>query len=135
MATSSKVQFNLETLKAKARESIDVRIEQAQLHVDSFDDDAAFSQRVAAWRARQEERVSELFRSLGEGGVADATLAKWKVEQMPEVNIYDRRKAENDLQRLIGIRSQIVAKSDSLVADEQGNISLTKTQLQEFFGL
>lgn len=135
MATSSKVKFNLATLKEKALESIDFRIAQAKTHVASFDDDEALSQRIREWRARQEERISDLFRSLGEGGVADHTLAKWKIESMPEVDRYDRTRAESTLRGLENKRTQIVAKAESLVPDEDGNISLTKTQLDEFFGL
>lgn len=135
MATSSKVKFNLETLKAKALESIDFRITQARLHVESFDDDEALNRRISEWRERQEGRISDLFRSLDGGDMADHTLAKWKIEPMPEVDRYDRTRAESALRRLEEKRSQIVAKSDSLVPDEEGNISLTKTQLDEFFGL
>lgn len=135
MSTSSKVKFNLETLRAKALESIDFRIAAADLNVKSFDDDEALTERIRTWRVRQEERISHLFASLGEGGVADYTLNKWKIEPMPSVDAYDRRRAEAELQRLQSLRSKITAKAGSLVADEDGNISLTKTQLAEFFGL
>lgn len=135
MATSSKVKFNLETLKTKALESIDFRIEQAQREVDSFEDESALLERIADWRERQEARISELFSQLGEGGIGDHQLAKWKIQPIPEVDRYDRSRAESTLRSLKNTRSQIVAKTDSLVPDENGNIPLTKTQLAEFFGL
>lgn len=136
MATSSKVQFRLETLKEKALESIDFRIAQQRLLVESFDDDAALEQRVTDWRARQEERISDLFRRLSDdSGIDNHSLAKWKIEPIPEVDKWERQRAERDLQGLENKRTQILAKSESLVADEDGNIALTKTQLAEFFGL
>lgn len=136
MATSSKVQFNLETLKAKALESIDHRIAMKRLEVESFEDDAALEQRVAEWRAKQEERISDLFRRLSdEAGIDNHSLAKWKIQPIPEVDRWERERAERDLRSLEAERTRIVAKSESLVPDEAGNVSLTKTQLKEFFGL
>lgn len=133
MATSSKVQFRLETLKEKSIESIDFRIAQQQVLVDSYDDDAALEQRIAEWRERQEEKVSDLFRSLGEAD--NHRLSKFNIDPIPEVDRWERQRAERDLEGLRSRRSKILAKSESLVADEEGNISLTKTQLTEFFGL
>lgn len=136
MATSSKVQFRLETLREKAVESIDFRIAQQRLLVESFDDDEALEQRIREWRARQEERISDLFRRLNdEQGIDNHSLSKWKIEPIPEVDRWERQRAERDLQGLENKRTQILAKSESLVADEDGNIALTKTQLAEFFGL
>jgi hypothetical protein len=136
MATSSKVQFRLDTLKAKAIESIDFRIAQQRLLVESFDDDAALEQRIVDWRARQEERISDLFRRLSDDtGIDNHSLSKWKIEPIPEVDRWERQRAERDLQSLENKRTQILAKSESLVADAEGNIALTKTQLSEFFGL
>lgn len=135
MATSSKVRFNLATLKQKALESIDQRIARARDEVESHDDPAALERLIDQWRADQEKRVSDLFRALGEGGIRDRQLAEFKIQPMPELSIRERRQAEYRLRDLEDIRSQIVAKADSLVPDEEGNISLTKTQLDEFFGL
>lgn len=135
MATSSKVQFRLQTLKEKALESIDFRIQQAEQEVASHEDPAVLEERIDQWRKDQEARVSDLFRQLGEGGIKDRQLAEFKIHPMPEISTRDRYRAEDALNRLRSTRSQIVAKAESLVPDEQGNISLTKTQLQEFFGL
>lgn len=135
MATSSKVRFNLETLKAKALESIDGQIARKQEEVDSFEDSDALERRVDEWRTRQESRVSDLFRGLGEGGVSDYELAKFQIEEMPSVDRYDIRRVQRDLDTLLSRRSKIVAKTDSLVPEEDGTIALTKTQLAEFFGL
>ena len=59
MASSSKVMFKLETLREKAIESINLRIAQQQLEVDSFDDDDALAQRIDAWRVRQHDKLRE----------------------------------------------------------------------------
>lgn len=133
--SSSKVMFNLETLKAKALESMDFRIAQKKQEIESYDDDMALEARVAEWRNEQEKRVSELFSSLGPRGISNEGLAAFKIDPIPSVDKWDRSKAEHDLNRLEAQRSIIVAKTESLVADEEGHISLTKTQLAEFFGL
>jgi len=135
MATSSKVKFNLKTLKEKALESIDERIGRAQTEVDSFADESAMDAMVASWRADQEKRVSDLFSRLGDGRLRDRELADFRIQPMPDISNRDRYRAEARLRDLKDTRSEIVAKADSLVADADGNISLTKTQLSEFFGL
>jgi hypothetical protein len=135
MATSSKVKFNLETLRRKALESLDVRIAQAQTEVDSYFDDAAMEQRLVEWRSRQERKISVIFSQLGEGQVDDYRLAQFALDPIPSVDRYARRDAEQRLAHLKGKRSQVVAKAESIVPDEDGSVSLTKTQLTEFFGL
>ena len=136
MATSSKVVFKLDTLREKALDSINHRIAVARLHVESFEDEEALAQRITEWRARQEQRISDLFSRLGgEDQIGDYELSKWKLDSIPEVDRYERRDAERKLRELEAKRTQIEAKSAALVADEDGNIALTKTQLSEFFGL
>lgn len=135
MATSSKVRFDLDTLRRKALESLDLRIAQAQTEVDSYFDDEAMEQRLVDWRARQEQKLAVIFSQLGEGGVDDYRLAQFALDPIPSVDRYARRDAEDRLARLIAKRSQVQAKAESLLADEDGGISLTKTQLTEFFGL
>lgn len=135
MATSSKVQFNLITLKTNALKSIDERIARAQTEVDSHEDPAALEQRIVDWRAEQERRISDVFSRLSDGRMRDRELAQFSVQPMPEITSRDRYRAEGKLRDLQDLRSQIVAKAESLVADADGNISLTKTQLAEFFGL
>lgn len=135
MASSSKVLFNLQILKEKALESISFRIDQAQKEVDSHEDPAALEARIEEWRSLQETRISDLFSRLGGGGIRDRELAEWKIQPMPDISTRERYRAEARLRDLQEIRSQITAKADSLVPDDAGNISLTKTQLAEFFGL
>lgn len=135
MATSSKVKFNLETLKVKSLESIDFSIAQAEKEVESHEDPEVLEERVVQWRADQEKRISDVFSRLGDGRLRDRELAEFRVQPMPEVSNRERWRAESRLRELQSTRSQIVAKADSLVADSEGNISLTKTQLSEFFGL
>ena len=135
MATSSKVLFNLSTLKEKALESIDERIGRVKLEIDSYEDPEAQEARIDQWRKDQEKRISDLFARLGDGRLRDRELASFAVQPMPEQTSRDRYRSEARLRDLQDLRPQIVAKADSLVADENGNISLTKTQLAEFFGL
>lgn len=135
MATSSKVVFNLKHLQEKAQESIDSQINQKQLEVNSFEDEAALEERIREWRIQQEERVSELSRQLGENEVDNYQLSQFKLDPIPTIDRYDQSRAERDLRTLEAKRSRILAKSTSLVGDESGNISLTKTQLEEFFAL
>lgn len=135
MATSSKVQFKLETLQKEALKSIDDRILMKHLELESYDSEEAAEQRVKEWRARQEQRISDLFRRLGDGGIDDNTLSRFCVEPIPEVTSYERDKAERDIRQLQSRRSRIIAKAQSLVPDEAGNIALTKTQLADFFDL
>lgn len=133
MATSSKVQFSLSKLREKALQSIDYRIQQKELEVASYDSDEALTERITEWRARQEEKLSDLFQQLDT--VDNHKLSLFKLDSIPKVDLYDRSRAGRELERLRSKRSQIAAKSESLVGDENGNISLTKTQLEEFFGL
>lgn len=135
MATSSKTTFRLAELQTRAVESIDRQIASQVLFVESFDDETALAQRVIAWRAAQEERVSHLFSQLGGAGVSDEELADFKIAPMPTIDKWDRVRAEADLRALQNKRSKIIAKSGALTADADGNIALTATQLREFFGL
>ena len=135
MASSSKVMFKLETLREKAIESINLRIAQQQLEVDSFDDDDALAQRIDAWRVRQHDKLREAVRRIDADDMDDHRLSKFSLDSIPEVDRWDRSRAQQKLRELESRKSQILAKSESLVPDEDGNISLTKLQLQEFFGL
>lgn len=137
MATSSKVQFKLEKLREEAIQSLEDRIEAAQKAVNEFDDDSMIAAQIRLWREEQEARISDLFRRLGgEEEMSDHELAQFKVHPIPgRPDPYERNNAVRDLRRLESLRSRVVAKANSLVADDEGNISLTKTQLEEFFGL
>ena len=133
MSSSSKVMFNLENLKSESLKSIDERIARQKETVDSFHDDAAFESLVSAWRRTQENRIAELLSNMAQ--IDTQVLSKFKFEDMPSRDEYEQRSAVRELDRMHTTRSKIVAKTESLVPDEAGNISLTKTQLAEFFGL
>lgn len=135
MATSSKVRFDLDTLRRKALESLDLRIAQAQTEVDSYFDDNAMEARLVEWRQIQERKIAVIFSQLGEGGVDDYRLAQFALDPIPSVDKWARRDAEQRLASLVAKRSQVEAKAESIMADEDGGVSLTKTQLAEFFGL
>lgn len=133
MVSSSKVMFRLDSLREKSLETINSRIETKQAEVDSFDDEAASAERVKEWRKEQEKKVKDLAKSLKD--TDDYRLSRFSIDPIPEADVYERRRAIRDLESMKATRDRIVAKSDSLVPDEEGNIALTKTQLQEFFGL
>lgn len=131
MATSSKVEWRLETLREEALKAIDERIATKVLEVEQFGDPVA---RLGEWRSRQVERVEALFRQRLE--IPDTDLAAFRVEPMPQASDdFGRMRAERELSTLQTRRAQMVAKTAALVPDESGNISLTKTQLAEFFDL
>lgn len=145
MATSSKVMFNLSNLQAKAVEAIDLKIAMARLEVESAESTEAFEKRIKHWR---EDTINQIVgmadRLRGDGAeiggepVGDYALSKFRnktLKPMPEHNRYELRDAERTLSRLEQKKIDITAKSASLVPDEKGNISLTVTQLSEFFGL
>lgn len=136
MATSSKVVFDLTTLRTKALESLDGRLSSARLHLESFDDDEAQAIEVAQWRVKQEDRIRELAKRIDTAaGIPDAELAAFKVQPIPEVDQWTRREAVRTVRDLEALRTQVLAKSEALVPNEDGTIALTKTQLAEFFGL
>lgn len=135
MASSTKVHFNLEKLREKALESIDFRISSKRLEVESHEDEAALAQRIATWRQEQEERLVGVTKLLANGDIDNHRLSRFKLDPIPTVDGYDRSRAERELRSLEATRTQILAKGSSLVADVDGNVSLTSTQLSEFFGL
>lgn len=140
MATSSKVMFNLSSLQAKAVEAIDLKIAMAQLEVESAESQEAFEKRIRHWR---EDTINQIIGMAdrireNEAEVGDYALSKFRsktLKPMPEHDRYELRDAERLLSRLQQKRIDIIAKSASLVPDEKGSISLTVTQLSEFFGL
>jgi hypothetical protein len=136
MATSSKVVFSLETLKAKALEAFDARIARAEAHLASYDDDTAYQQEVREWREHQRNLILTLAARIDSGQVADSDLTVPGLRSMPDPpRSWEQERAKADLERLHTQRIKITAKADSLVPDADGNVALTKTQLSEFFGL
>lgn len=136
MATSTKVQFALRTLQEKAIENINFQIAQAELKCAAFDDEETLAQKVAEWRAYAEAAISNVFHKLGgENPISDGDLSSFKLKSMPKVDYYDKREAQRRVEDLRVRRNKIEAKSQALVPDADGNVSLTKTQLADFFGL
>lgn len=135
MATSSKVRFSLERLKAKALESLDLRIEQLRERVDNYDSDAEYTRLVNAWRADQKATIAGLTAKVADGTVTDIELEGFKMRPKPGRDRYQYDRDCHALVALVATRSKVVAKTEALVPDEAGNVSLTKTQLREFFDL
>lgn len=136
MATSSKVRFDLATLKDQALKALDAQIDLAQAKVDEHVDDEAFARRMDEWRARQEERLRNLVAQMDQGAVDDHRLSNFKLEEAPTQGDKYRMRSERErVDTLKSRRAQVEAKASSLVADEDGSVSLTKTQLREMFYL
>ena len=131
MATSSKVKFKLESLRDKAVASIDARLVRKQKELEEFDESDALQEKVSAWRDRQNERLRELL----DADVDNQTLSTFRIEPIPATPTWGRSHVEREIKNLIATRDRVIAKSESLVPDADGNISLTKTQLKEFFEL
>lgn len=133
MATSSKVQFRLESLRSKALENIDSKIVDTEAKLQQLTDPDDLNRRIQDWRDEQEKRVQYLHSLLG--SIDNYELSQFKLDEIPSVNRWTVDSLQRDLRFLKEKRSQILAKSQSVVGDEDGNVSLTKTQLAEFFGL
>jgi len=127
--------YKLSELQENALDSIDERIAAKHLEVQAHKDPDQVRTEVAHWRADQEQKISELFRRLGGDDLENDELARFKIDPMPKADSYARDRAVRELRDLQGRRSQIAAKAASLVADKDGNIHLTKTQLKEIFDL
>lgn len=133
MATSTKVLFKLSSLREKALTAINERIDVAEEELERLNRDETLIELRREWRKRQDARIDDLFSRLDD--VTDEELSRFKLDELPKIDQWEKGKARQRLNGLRATRDQIIAKADSLVADEDGNIGLTKTQLQEFFGL
>jgi glutamine synthetase adenylyltransferase len=127
------VTWNRDTLKEQALQVIDQQISDKEKELLSYDNAGTHADAVKEWRAKQEARISDIFRQLDT--IDDQTLSLFKLAPMPRPDSYQRERLERELQSLRTKRAKIVAKADSLVVGEAGEIALTKTQLSEFFGL
>lgn len=135
MATSSKIMFKLAELHAKALESLDYQIGLAQAAVDNYDSDADYAARVDAWREDQKATLLALAAKVQADEVTDIELEGFKAKPKPERDRWQHQRDKANLTALLTKRSKMAAKSESLVADENGAVALTKTQLSEFFDL
>lgn len=133
MPTAAKVRFRLDELQRQAVASLDDRISEAEREADTEASEARYRADLLEWRSRQEKRFSDLFRQLDT--IDDLSLAAFRVDPMPEFSRADRSRARRRVDDLRALRSQIAARAASLVPDEDGAVSLTKTQLADIFGL
>lgn len=133
MATSSKVLFKLDELKRQALTAIDERITAKRHEVELHDVSGTIEQEMDEWRASTISRIEDLFNKRYE--IDNYSLSQFKLAPLPRRDNYQRDRMARELDSLQARRVRIVAKSGSLVADADGNIALTKTQLREFFDL
>lgn len=136
MAGQSKVRFKLEDLKSKALDAIDAQIEQAGRDLEYLLDDDALQRDRDQWRNDVIEKVAGLYNDL-QGDLEDRDL-KFRLTSFPTYPVRDEYtvlRAQKRLKLLEEQRNKVVAKAESLVPDADGNISLTKTALADYFGL
>lgn len=134
MATSSKTQFKLETLKEQSLAALDEQLRLKEEELARAQSADSHAEDLAAWRERCVTELEDLYRRRLEPG-ADTLFATYRFPKMPQRDRYQVSQLERDVERLKGRRVRIIAKAESLVPDADGNLSLTKTQLSEFFGL
>lgn len=135
MATSSKFVFELSELQKQAVSAIDERIELKQKELRTYEDPDEHDKVVRAWRERQEAKIATVFHRLGDFDIADEELAQFRLEPFPKQETYRHERAARELAILQARRSQMTAKTRSIKPSDDGTISLTKTQLKEFFDL
>jgi septation ring formation regulator EzrA len=135
MAGQSKVRFKLEDLKKKALAAIDLQIHEAQEHLKSISDDDALADQRTEWRETVHHWLTAL--SADFDGLTDKDM-RARLAMFPAYPMRDEYAVVRQAQRLRILeqdRTKILAKAESLVPDEDGNISLTKTALSDYFGL
>lgn len=135
MPSSAKVQFNLEELKVRALESIDERIAAKGRELEAQNDDTALQADIADWREKEEARLRQLVSDMDQGEVDNHRLVSYSVRPIPKRDSWERSRLQTELSQLEATKSKMLAKTGSLVPDENGNVSLTSTQLKDFFGL
>jgi RNA processing factor Prp31 len=133
VATSTKVLFKLSSLREKALTAINERIDNAEEELERLNRDDTLAELRRDWRQKQQIRIDDLFSRLDE--ISDEELSRFRLDELPKIDQWAKSKARQRVNGLRATRDQIIAKADSLVSDEDGNIGLTKTQLAEFFGL
>jgi RNA processing factor Prp31 len=133
VATSTKVLFKLSSLREKALTAINERIDNAEEELERLNRDDTLAELRRDWRQKQQIRIDDLFSRLDE--ISDEELSRFRLDELPKIDQWAKGKARQRVNGLRATRDQIIAKADSLVSDEDGNIGLTKTQLAEFFGL
>ncbi len=134
MATSSKLQFQLSQLVENALAYHDRQIAELEADREKMADQGEFEARVAEWREEQKKRVRKLYRSLA--SVNDYVLAQFEIESMPSWSSrWDQRENARQIERAKDRRERVLIKAKALVPDADGNVSLTKTQMDDFFGL
>jgi len=135
MAGQSKVRFKLEDLKEKALAAIDLQIGEAATHLTNLSDDEALADARTEWRETVHHSVTAL--SADFEGLTDKDLRQ-RLAGFPAYPMRDEYAVIRQQQRLRLLeqdRAKILAKAESLVPDEDGTISLTKTALNDYFGL
>ena len=132
---ATKVKFTLADLQARAVQVLDGRISDVQDRLAAQTDTSALEAKVAKWEAQQRARLVQLAKDMELGLVTRDQLATFRLDPRPQRDAYTQRDAERELRTLTSDREKVLAKSSALVPDADGSISLTQTQLSDFFGL
>lgn len=137
MVASTKVKFKLDDLRVEALKAVDDHIAITAEDLDQMSDADHWAELQAEWRARQEKKLSRIFSQLDtvDNDELALFLNALPGDQMPRPDGATIRALQTRLVDLRAKRLKITAKSTALVPDADGTISLTRTQLSEFFGL
>ena len=132
---ATKVKFTLADLQTRAVQVLDSRIKAVQDRLAAQTDTDALEAKVAEWEAQQRARLTQLAKDMELGLVTRDRLATFRLDPRPQRDSYTQRDVERELRTLTSDREKVLAKSSALVPDADGSISLTQTQLSDFFGL
>lgn len=135
MATSSKIKFSLESLKKQALSNVEEKILDAKTHLDSLTSEVVLAERRSEWRAVHQQKVSELFHSFASLSDEEIVAAFQSASPAPTLDRAEVARAQRTLNALLEQQASLLAKTGSLVPDAEGNVSFTRVQLSEFFGL
>lgn len=129
MATTSRIKFNLAALMEESKKLLSNEIQALESELAQSPEEV-----LKEWRAQQTARLDEFHAAVHDGGVRDYALGTFSMEPAPRSD-WRRNELRDRLFRTKSRLAAMSARAQSLVADEDGNVSLTKTQLREFFGL
>lgn len=134
MAGNSKVTFRLSELVSQALVVVTQRVTaQEKVLAEAEAHEASLPDRLIEWREAQQARLDTL--EVEFGTMTSEEIAAWRFEAPPAADPWAVGRARSDLSRLLDAAEQVKAKGASLSPDASGNVSLTRAQLSEFFGL
>lgn len=131
---ASRITFSLAKLAEQAEQAIQGRIDDKALEIGRLEEHLdLYETHLAEWRAAMEEVLFRLNHDFEH--MTPEAIANFRFAPVPKRDTFALERAHRELQALQAEALKITAKAASLVPDADGNISLTKTQLAEYFSL